>query len=144
MHISQASGPLSPRSGNVPNSSPKAPKTSTFTSRLLFNKCTHCLCPSFLPCVLNPHRFRYNTKCDGRIDQQEFRLLCEDLGYNLNPTQCRLAVKLLDLKGMGGVGFEDFRKWWGMEDRFNRFRRIQVLPCFVSSLRMSHCNCTAY
>ena len=77
---------------------------------------------------------RYNTKCDGRIDQQEFRLLCEDLGYNLSPTQCRLAVKLLDLKGVGGVGFEDFRKWWGTEDRFNRFRRIQVQHSLSSKL----------
>jgi len=48
---------------------------------------------------------RYNTRHDGIIDATQFSKLCVDLGYELSPEQCRLAVKLLDTRGVGGATY---------------------------------------
>jgi len=66
---------------------------------------------------------KYDTDQDGSISTKELHALCMEMGYELNPEQLEMAIKVMDTDGNGTIEYDEFEKWWNTEDRFGKMQR---------------------
>jgi hypothetical protein len=61
----------------------------------------------------------------GAIDADEFRQLCQALGYVFaSMDEVEKAVKMIDEDGSGEIEWEEFEHWWQSEDKFSDFEHL--------------------
>ena len=61
----------------------------------------------------------------GAIDADEFRLLCEALGYVFESRDAvEKAVQMIDEDKSGEIEWEEFAAWWQSEDKFSDFEHL--------------------
>ena len=61
----------------------------------------------------------------GAIDADEFRQLCQALGYVFaSMDEVEKAVKMIDDDGSGEIEWEEFEHWWQSEDKFSDFEHL--------------------
>jgi len=68
---------------------------------------------------------KYDVNGDNRIDVCELQTLCMELGAFLSPEELRMALRVMDVNGDGGICFPEFERWWMSESRFDRLRRSE-------------------
>jgi len=73
---------------------------------------------------------KFDTDKTGYLDQNEFQLLCRNMGYAVSQHECQLALKTLDLDGNGQLSLSEFKKWWANPDRWSELhvddKQLQV------------------
>eukprot|EP00761_Pharyngomonas_kirbyi_P002792 gb/GECH01002796.1/.p1 GENE.gb/GECH01002796.1/~~gb/GECH01002796.1/.p1 ORF type:complete len:171 (+),score=45.96 gb/GECH01002796.1/:1-513(+) len=69
---------------------------------------------------------KYDESGDGRIDKEEFRSLCEDVGYPLDDEALEYAFRLVDTNGNREVSFDEFLDFWRHNDKFKRLEASQL------------------
>eukprot|EP01043_Picozoa_sp_COSAG02_P028168 COSAG02_NODE_1695_length_11271_cov_8.120659_8_plen_832_part_00 len=61
----------------------------------------------------------------GAIDADEFRQLCQALGYVFaSMDEVEKAVKMIDEDDSGEIEWEEFEHWWQSEDKFSDFEHL--------------------
>jgi calmodulin len=49
---------------------------------------------------------------DGKIQYEEFAELVDNLGFELESSECRIGFRELDRDGDGVIDFDEFLSWW--------------------------------
>jgi Ca2+-binding EF-hand superfamily protein len=66
---------------------------------------------------------KYDKDHSGTISTSDLKFLCEDMGHLCSDSELEVAIKLLDTSGDGQLGYEEFKKWWSNESRFNNLQK---------------------
>jgi len=66
---------------------------------------------------------KYDKDHSGTISTSDLKYLCEDMGHLFSDTELEVAIKLLDTSGDGQLSYDEFKKWWGSDSRFNNLQR---------------------
>lgn len=68
---------------------------------------------------------KYDVNGDGKLDKEELRMACLDHGVPVSEEELDMSWELLDADGSGGIEYEEFKKLWETDGRWQKLRRSE-------------------
>lgn len=69
---------------------------------------------------------KYDVDGTGMLSVHELSKMCYDMGHPMTQDKLALALQVLDANGDGKFSYEEFKRWWADDHRFQKLEQLDA------------------